>query len=143
MKTNNIFPESNISETLDSLINFGVQNFLGTDYVSTRPSANFTEHDDAYRIELAVPGISKDQISINMNNGVMTIKTENNTETTEEKREVKRREFNFSSFSRSFTLPENVDMDNISATQKDGILSIHLSKKSLLEDKSIKKIEIS
>lgn len=93
----------------------------------TLPAVNIQEKEDGWKLELAVPGIPKDKIQIQVENNLLTIKAEMN----EEKEEIKyqRREFGYVSFTRSFTLPETVNVEGIEARQEDGVLYLTLPKK--------------
>jgi len=105
------------------------------------PSTNVMEDQDAYRIEMAVPGFSKKEINISMEKNILTISSEREDEKNEEGTTYTRREFGFSDFCRSFTLPESVDQENIKADYKNGILAVTLPKKE--EVKIKKEIQIA
>lgn len=109
---------------------------------STVPSANIKETDESFQIELAAPGLKKENIQIDLENDVLTISYEQKEEKSEEKDNYTRREFNYTSFSRSFYLPEIADAEKITAEYKDGVLNIHIPKKESVIKKSQKKIEI-
>jgi len=109
---------------------------------STIPSANIKETNENFQIELAVPGIKKEDIKIDLDQDVLTISSEQKEEKTEERDNYTRREFNYSSFSRSFYLPEIADTDKISAEYKDGVLNILIPKKESAIKKPQKRIEI-
>jgi HSP20 family protein len=107
------------------------------------PSVNIAESNLGYIIELAAPGLSKDDFKINLEDHVLTIssKKEDNKEEKDDK--FIRREFSYSSFSRSFCLPEGVMEDKINAKQKDGILFIEIPKKEESASKLSKTIKIA
>jgi HSP20 family protein len=109
---------------------------------STIPSANIKETNENFQIELAVPGLKKEDIKIDLDQDVLTISSEQKEEKTEERDNYTRREFNYSSFSRSFYLPEIADTDKISAEYKDGVLNILIPKKESAIKKPQKRIEI-
>lgn len=107
-----------------------------------RPAVNILETEDDFRIELAVPGLSKDDISINVDKDVLTIKAEKELkENLGEK--YTRREFGFSNFKRAFRLPETIDTEGISADFNHGILLVTLAKKEEAKPQPVRKIEIS
>jgi len=109
---------------------------------SKLPAVNIAETDNQYEVELAVPGLKKEDFKINLEESVLTISAENKKEAVEEGKKVTRKEFSYSSFSRSFTLPEIADSDNIQASYTDGVLSITIAKKK--EEKAqAKQIQIS
>jgi len=98
---------------------------------STLPSVNLKETEKEYKIELAAPGMKKNDFNIALHNGILTIKSEKEEEKEDKDKEGNflRREFSYESFSRSFTMPENVKEEAISAEYHDGILSIVINKK--------------
>ena len=98
---------------------------------STLPSVNLKETDKEFRIELAAPGMKKDDFKVELNNGILTIDSEKKEEKEEKDKEGNylRREFSYESFSRSFSMPENAKQDSINANYKDGILKIAIGKK--------------
>ncbi len=129
-----------------------IENFFESDFSSlestfrsisgTIPSANIKEREDGFEIELAAPGLKKEDIKINLDNNVLTISSEQKEEKTEEQNNYTRREFNYSSFSRSFYLPESADADKVSAEYKDGLVSIAIPKKESAIRKAQRTIEI-
>jgi HSP20 family protein len=92
------------------------------------PAVNVEETDKDYYIEVAAPGLEKDDMKVVVNEGVLTISSEKKTQNEEKGENYIRREFGYSSFSRSFTLPEDVNSDKIGATQKNGVLRIQIPK---------------
>lgn len=109
---------------------------------SRNPSVNVIETNDSYKIQVAAPGFSRENLKVDIDESLLTISGEYKTETKEEGEKFTRKEFGFSSFSRSFNIPDTVNAENINGTYKDGILTIELPK--LEEVKGISKtIEIS
>ena len=92
------------------------------------PAVNVEETDKEYRIEVAAPGLEKDDLNVSVDDGVLTIKAEKKAENEENKETYIRREFSFTSFSRSFTLPEEIEVEKISAKHKNGVLNVSLPK---------------
>ena len=97
--------------------------------VSTVPMVNVFEADDSYRIELATPGISKEDIKINVENDILKISADMETEIENENEKCTKKEYSYSSFTRSFTLPEAANSEKIDAKSVDGILKIIIMKK--------------
>lgn len=94
------------------------------------PAVNIKEEDDKFLVTLAVPGVKKEDIKLNVENGMMTVSSEKKEEKKDKKKgKYSRYEYNFSSFSRSFSLPENADAEDIKAKYEDGELKIELQKK--------------
>lgn len=106
------------------------------------PAVNIIEENDKYKIELAVPGLDKNDFSINLDNDLLTISSEKETEHSEKDGKVMRQEFNYNSFKRCFRLPEEVDGNKIKAYHKDGILSVILPKNEKMK-KLRKEIKIA
>ena len=88
------------------------------------PAVNVKETDKFYMLEVAAPGMKKDDFKVEIDNGVLTISSENKTESEEKDDNYMRREFSCSSFSRSFWLPENIKEEDIKAEYKDGVLMV-------------------
>lgn len=129
-----------------------LEGFLNTDLNHTHnrknvPAVNIIESEDSFNIEVALPGISKKDVNIDIDDNLLTISREvkeEKVEQSKEKETVKytRKEFSFKSFKRTFSLPDTIDADSISASAKDGILVITLPKKE--EAKIVKRtIKIS
>lgn len=95
------------------------------------PSANITENNEAYTIQLAAPGLEKKDFKIEFENNILTVSSQKEQETNEDKDNYRRREFSYQSFSRSFELPQNSDPDKIDAIYQDGILKLTLPKKEV------------
>jgi HSP20 family protein len=110
---------------------------------SSMPAVNIREDETNFILELAVPGIDKNELKIDINEDVLTISSETKSETEEKKEGYKRKEFSYSSFCRSFYIPENVNRDKIEATYKDGILSVGLPKQEEEKNKISRQIKIS
>ena len=97
---------------------------------ATVPAANIIEADDHFDIELAAPGKKKSDFTIELDEGVLTISSETETKSTEKDGSFTRKEFGYSSFKRSFNIPKTVSADKISASYKEGILTVSLPKKA-------------
>ena len=91
------------------------------------PAVNIVENEKDFKISLAVPGMKKDDLKIDVEGGMITISAEKEEKTEDEK--YNRREYNYSSFTRSFTLPDDVMKDKIEARYEDGVLELMLPKK--------------
>ena len=130
---------------------FYVPNFLDDDFFpvltnktsSSLPAVNIREDDKNYVLDFAIPGIDKKDVKIDMNEDVLTVSSEVKNESEEKKNGYKRKEFSYSTFSRSFYIPENVDREKIAANYKDGVLTVSLPKQEEEKNKISKTIEIS
>jgi len=105
------------------------------------PSVNTREADDAYYIEVDLPGVKKENISIDVKDNILTISGERVIEDKRKDDEFYRVESVYGKFARSFTLPEDVDSDKIEAKAQNGVLVVKIPKVQVV-DKAPKKIEI-
>lgn len=109
---------------------FGPDWFGGTSSVmNTLPAVNIKENEKNFEVELAIPGKKRDDFNIEVDEHVLTISMEMQSEDEDIRDNYTRKEFSYSSFSRSFTLPETIDESNIEASYREGILQIALPKK--------------
>ena len=95
----------------------------------TIPSANVIENKDDFKVFLAAPGLKKSDFNIDVNGNMLTISSEKEETKDEKDGQHTRREYNYSSFSRTFTMPEEVLRDKIEAVYEDGVLKLTLPKK--------------
>lgn len=107
------------------------------------PAVNVKENDKAFLLEVAAPGMKKEDFKLELENNILGISSESKDEQSEEKEKYTRREFRYSAFRRTFTLPKHVDSDRIKAEYKDGVLTIEIPKKVEEKMPSSKTIEIS
>jgi len=110
---------------------------------SSMPAVNIKENEKSFTLELAVPGIDKKDLKIETNEDVLTISSETKNEVEDNKDGYKRKEFSYSSFCRSFYIPENVNRDKIGASYKDGILTVDLPKQEEEKSKISRQVKIS
>ena len=104
--------------------------FGGTDNWNTSvPAVNIKDNEKSFELELAVPGMKKDDFTVEVDNDVLTISSEFKSENEETQDNYTRKEFSYSAFKRAFTLPETVDGSKIDARYEDGILRLTLPKK--------------
>ncbi len=110
---------------------------------NSMPAVNIREDEKNFVLDLAVPGINRDDLKLDINDDVLTISSETKNESEENRDGYKRKEFSYSSFCRSFYVPENVNRDKIEANYKDGILSVELPKQEEEKNKITRQIKIS
>jgi len=131
MKKNQTFPSVFRPGFLDDW--FANDRFFDSDFFKKDwvPAVNIAEKDQSYELEIAIPGMKKEDIQIHVDKGVLEVSGETKTEK-EEKDEKKytRKEFTYSSFHRSFRLPDNADESIVNARYEDGILKLDIAKKS-------------
>lgn len=126
-----------------------VSNFFDADYNdffgkrAYDPSANIIEKAEGFELEIAAPGLQRDDFKIDLENTILTVSSEMEDAKREEGKNYTRKEFYYGSFARSFTLPKSVDTDKIKAEYKDGILRIELPKRAEAKLEAKKEIKIS
>ena len=121
-------------------------NFFGDlldDNSNNTPAVNIAEGTEAYTIEVAAPGLAKNDFKVNLDNNVLTISSSKENKKEEKNDSYTRQEFSYASFSRSFTLPESVENEKISASYKDGILYVSIPKKEEAKVKPSREISIA
>lgn len=133
----------NFFDIFDGILGNDIAEFSGSDCLAKAPSVNIIEAENSYDLELAVPGFNKENISINVENEVLTIKGETKTEKEDNKKSYTRREFSYSSFTRSFNLNDQVRGDKIGADYKDGILTVTIPKKEEAKKGLAREVKIS
>ncbi|MDI5950016.1 Hsp20/alpha crystallin family protein [Flavobacterium yafengii] len=145
VKRNGLFPTVNtffddfISR---DLFDWNDKNF--TAIGSNLPSVNLKETDDKLQVELAAPGMKKEDFKVEIENNMLMISSEikQEKEETRKKDNYVRKEFNYQSFCRTFTLPEYIDESKVEASYKDGILHVDITKKENSMKKAHKTIAI-
>lgn len=114
------------NDVFDSIFN---DTFFADRMVTRVPAANISESADHYHVELAAPGLKKEDFKLNLERNVLSISVEQRTDDKQEERNYAKREYSYSSFVRSFTLPESADENGIQATYTDGVLAINIPKR--------------
>ena len=105
------------------------------------PAVNATENKNAFQLKVAAPGFKKEDFKLEVKNGYLTVSGESSEEKEDKDETFTRREYSYNTFSRSFSLPENVNGDDISAKYADGVLKVTLPKK-VTEEKAVKQIAV-
>ena len=123
--------------------------FFDTDFMprvsATAPAINVKESEKDYTVELAAPGLTKDDFNVNIDNdGNLHIKIENKSNKKEEdkKSHYLRREFSYSKYEQTLLLPDDVEKDKIAASVNHGVLTVELPKLVKAEEKTARQIEI-
>ena len=131
----NQFVIPSFGNILTELMNEPIQEIIKEDAKRfTTPAANVIETDDQFELSLAIPGLSKKEVSIDLEDDKLLISAEKEAD---DSKSYKLREFNYGTFKRKFSLPKSVDQNKISASAKNGILSITLAKKEEQKPKTI------
>ena len=124
--------------------------FFANDWMTrtnaTAPAINVIEDEKNYKVEVAAPGMNKEDFKINVTDDnylVLTMEKKNESKDEDKKRKYLRREFSYHKFEQSLALPEDVNKDDINATVHDGILTIEIPKVQITEKRpAVKQIEI-
>lgn len=128
-----------------------VDEFFGRDFLPNlfefqtginMPSVNIIEGKEDFRIEVAAPGLEKGDFKINLENNVLTISSEKEEKSEEKEERYMRREFSYTSFRRSFSLPQTVEAEKTTANHNNGVLTITIPKREEAKVKPAKQIEI-
>jgi HSP20 family protein len=110
--------------------------------VSNLPAVNITEQKDHYEVSLAAPGLKKDDFKIDVDGNMLSISSEKEETKEEKDKKYTRKEYSYSSFSRSFTLPEEINKEKIEASYSDGVLKISLPRKEEAKKSSATQIAV-
>ena len=114
--------------------------FLGR--VMNVPAVNITEQKNEYLVSLAAPGLKKEDFKIDVDGNMLTISSEKEESKEEKDKKFNRKEYSYSSFSRSFTLPEEINKEKIEAKYEDGVLKIALPRKEEAKKPTAKTIAV-
>jgi len=142
-RSNGLFPT--VPSFFDDFFTRDLFDFSNTNnaYGSSLPAVNIKENENQFEVEVAAPGLSKDDFRIEVENDVLTLSSEKEESKENQDENFKRKEFSYSSFRRTFTLPENlVDADKIQAKYTDGVLNVVLPKKEEAKPKPVRRIKI-
>lgn len=140
VKWNNepVFPE-----IFNRFFNDEFDNYFGRRNGGYIPSANVVETESGFDVEFAVPGMSKEDFKINVENGVLTVSSEKEEVKEEKEKNYTRKEFAYGAFTRSFALPKTIDLEKIAASYNNGILTVTLPKKEEAKTLLSREIKIS
>lgn len=139
--SNNLFPSFFDNFLSRDLTNWANSNFSEDN--STLPAVNIKESQEGYAIEVAAPGMRKEDFNINLDKNQLIISAHKEEEKEEKEKHYHKREFSYESFQRSFSLNQKmVDGDNITASYQAGILSVYIPKKEEAKPLPARKIDI-
>jgi len=135
----------NPSNWLDDIFNRDFPSVFTSNFETTHtlPKVNIKETADAYVVEMAAPGLKKSDFKLDLDHQVLSISTHKEEIHQEKEDNYTRKEFGYTAFKRTFTLPETVDDEKITANYDDGILNILLPKKEEAKKKPARQIKIS
>jgi len=107
------------------------------------PAVNIKEREGEFEVEVAAPGLQKEDFKVALEDRMLVISAEKKLENEDSEKDYKRKEFYYSSFRRAFELPENVEEDKIKAKYENGLLVLNIPKKEEVEMHPVKTIDIS
>ncbi len=128
------FPVNNLDEVLNDLMGWNKGGIMR----SWAPDVDIAENHDSYEIHAELPGMREEDINITLNNNVLTVSGEKKREVKEEKDNFVRVERSYGKFERSFSLPNNIVADRVSANYADGVLRVTLPKAEEAKSRTIK-----
>lgn len=131
----------NLPSIFDELL-FG-EEFKPLSHRPSFPSVNIKEEETAFTLEFAIPGYNKEDLSIRVEDDILSVSSEKESQSNSNEEAYTRKEFSYTSFNRSFSLPEIVDVDKIEAKTQDGMLYLTLPKKDELLQNKTKTIAIN
>ncbi|QEM12454.1 HSP20 family protein [Mucilaginibacter gossypiicola] len=123
-KNGSLMPGFN--DVFDSIFN---DTFFNDRLTSRVPAANISETEDHYHVELAAPGLKKEEFKLNLDRNVLNVAVEQGNENNDGAKNYSKREYSYNSWVRSFTLPESANAESIEATYTDGVLKIDIAKR--------------
>jgi len=115
-----------VNDVFESIFN---DTFFSDRMITRVPAVNISESENSYQVELAAPGLKKDDFKLNLERNQLTISVEQQSEQNDSQKSYNKREYSYSSFVRSFTLPDSADHSQIDASYTDGILRIDIAKR--------------
>src|ERR1700759_5368156 len=121
---NTLMPGFN--DVFDSIFN---DTFFSDRMIARVPAVNISESENNYHVELAAPGLKKEDFKLNLEHNQLSISVEQSSDQQDNQKNYSKREYSYSSFVRSFTLPESADHAQIQAAYTDGILRIDIAKR--------------
>lgn len=130
-----------LTDMVNNLFDNDLGDFFGKRF--SDPAANIIENNESFQLDIAAPGMNKEDFKIDLDNNILTISSEVEDARREEGKNYTRKEFYYGSFSRAFTLPKTIDTDKIKADYDNGILKISLPKKDEARVDMKKEIKIS
>jgi HSP20 family protein len=128
---------------LDRMFRDGIRDYLFDEFQDTMPAVNISEEKDHFLIEMAAPGLKKEDFKIHADDDVLTISAEKEDVKKEEGKKFSRREYNYNSFTRSFTLNNMADINKIEAKYDAGVLKLTIPKKEISNPTQRKQIPVS
>lgn len=131
-----------LNHSFDRFFNDFFGQAIGNDALHTRPALNVRTDEDGYHLELAAPGLQKEDFEVAIDGDRLTLSAEWKNAATQERNDYTRREFDFRSFTRTLQLPEDVEPTGVSARYESGILHLELPRKEAAKPQPVQRISI-
>lgn len=135
-------PVRSLTNVVDEFFNRGIGELVGYDHAFSVPSVNVVENQQNFLLEVAAPGLEKGDFKVSVENGCLNISAKKEKKEEVQDGKYTRREFNYTSFSRSFNLPEGVKPEEVQAVYENGVLKVTLPKKEVAKVEDARVIEI-
>ena len=135
-------PVRSLTNVVDEFFNRGIGELVGYDHAFSVPSVNVVENPQNFLLEVAAPGLEKSDFKVSVENGSLNISAKKEKKEEVHDGKYTRREFNYTSFSRSFNLPEGVKPEEVQAVYENGVLKVTLPKKEVAKVEDARVIEI-
>ena len=133
-----------LSNFFDDFFTRDLFNWPSTSSTGTSiPKVNIYETDNEFHVEMAAPGMTKDDFKVELDNNQLTISSQKESESADENKNYQRREYSYQSFSRTFHLPDSAEAEKINAKYVDGVLNLVIPKKEEAKRRPVKTIKIS
>lgn len=142
MHTNGIATDQGFGKIFDELFNRSISDIVGTDFTSESPSVNIIETEDAFALEVAAPGLEKEDFDVSIDKDHLIISADKKQAEDAESPTFKRKEYNYQKFSRKFRMPKSVDKDTVKAKYDLGILKVTVEKTPEAKEKGPRSIDI-
>lgn len=133
---------ASLNQLLDGFFNSTIGEFIGSDIIATHPRVNIIEQEKHFDIDLAAPGLEKSDFHISIEDGLLKVVVKKENQEDLDTAHYTRREFAFTSFERSFNLPDGLDTDHVEAAYENGILKLKIAKLEKEEAKNVR-IEVN
>lgn len=137
------FPVSNVGSWVDEFFNRSIGDIVGADFLQNQPSVNIFETTDNFRMEIAAPGLEKENFQVSVDKGYLTVSASKEQKEEENTGKYRRREFNYTSFKRNFQLPDTIDSNAINAAYENGLLVVTLPKLPAAKAEATRVIQIA
>ncbi len=143
MHNNGIASDHRFGKIFDELFNKSISDIVGADFTNESPSVNIIESEESFDLEVAAPGLSKEDFSVTIDKDYLSISVDKKVEEGKDSTVFKRKEYNYEKFTRRFRMPKTVDKDSVKAKYDLGILKVSVEKTPEAKEKGPRSIDIN